>query len=387
MVIVLNALAVDPRRSWKGPWRWYEESMLNCCVDLEEVKRTGITFGTFACLAKCQGLDVDAVYGSDSTYDDFRRAVRRTCAEEEEGEPSSSPSSSPSPSSFLVVSYTRAVVGQTGTGHFSPIGAYDEASDRVLVLDTARFKYGPHWVPLELMFDALLPLDPDTGRSRGYAVLSYDDGCGGERGASAAGNDDDAMISCRPLPLSVLFGSKKAKDYLRREYKHYLGKDAAASTAGGGGDATLESVVSFWTKNRSRNDFVWELVEPQLQPVELADVELVRSIRRLLRGMIAADENASAAIPRDMMLANYPGGGCCEENSHAAGGRALDISPGEVLYVVYLASLSLDVRRDVVNRHGTDDDDDDDATSTARKQILAEAALISFAIETCDADV
>jgi hypothetical protein len=155
----------------------------------------------------------------------------------------------------------------------------------VLVLDTARFKYGPHWVPLELMFDALLPLDPDTpGRSRGYVVLSYDDGCGGEKGASSAGNDDynDAMRSCHPLPLSVLFGSKKAKDYLRREYKHYLGKDAAV-TAGGGKDATLDSVVPFCTKNRSQNNFVWELVEPQLQPVELADVELVRSIRRLLR--------------------------------------------------------------------------------------------------------
>ena len=153
-----------------------------------QVKRTGITFGTFACLAKCQGLDVDAVYGSDSTCDDFRRAVRRTCAEEEEEEPSPSSSPpSPSPSSFLVVSYTRAVVGQTGTGHFSPIGAYDEASDRVLVLDTARFKYGPHWVPLELMFDALLPLDPDTGRSRGYAVLSYDGGCGGGGGRPRPG--------------------------------------------------------------------------------------------------------------------------------------------------------------------------------------------------------
>ena len=200
------------------------------------------------------------------------------------------------------------------------------------------------------------------------------------------------MRSCRPpLPLSVLFGSKKAKDYLRREYKQYLGKEYAAATAGGGGkDPTLlQSVVSFWTKNRTRNDFVWELVEPQLQPVELADVELVHSVRRLLGRMIAADENASATIPRDMMLtcresARFPGV-CFEGNSHAAGGRALDISPGEVLYVVYLASLPLDVRRDVLNKHAMDDDDD--ATSTARKQILAEAALISFAIETCDADV
>jgi len=142
----------------------------------------------------------------------------------------------------------------------------------VLVLDIARFKYGPHWVPLELMFDALLPLDPDTSKSWGYAVLSYDDGCGGEKGASSAENDDygNAMRSCRPLPLSVLFGIKKDRDYLRREYKHYLGKDAAA-TIGGGKEVTLNSVVSFWTKNRSQNDFVWELVEPQLQlggPVE-----------------------------------------------------------------------------------------------------------------------
>jgi hypothetical protein len=37
LVMTLNALAVDPRVTWKGPWRWYEESMLNCCIDLELV--------------------------------------------------------------------------------------------------------------------------------------------------------------------------------------------------------------------------------------------------------------------------------------------------------------------------------------------------------------
>ena len=43
LVISLNALAVDPRQIWKGSWRWYEESMLNCCIDLEQAKETGIT--------------------------------------------------------------------------------------------------------------------------------------------------------------------------------------------------------------------------------------------------------------------------------------------------------------------------------------------------------
>lgn len=81
LVVILNALAVDPRRTWKGPWRWYEERHLNCCVDLEEVKKTGITFGTFACLARCQGLTVDAHLGSKSSVDDFRKAVKEACVE------------------------------------------------------------------------------------------------------------------------------------------------------------------------------------------------------------------------------------------------------------------------------------------------------------------
>ena len=39
--------------------------------------------------------------------------------------------------------------------------------DLVLILDTARFKYPPHWVPLPLLFEAMAPPDPDTGKPRG----------------------------------------------------------------------------------------------------------------------------------------------------------------------------------------------------------------------------
>jgi Phytochelatin synthase len=49
LVIALNALAVDPRQIWKGSWRWYEESMLNCCIDLEQAKQTGITMSVRSC--------------------------------------------------------------------------------------------------------------------------------------------------------------------------------------------------------------------------------------------------------------------------------------------------------------------------------------------------
>ena len=49
------------------------------------------------------------------------------------------------------------------------------ARDLVLVLDVARFKYAPYWVPLERLFDAMSRVDRETQRSRGFVVLSRRD--------------------------------------------------------------------------------------------------------------------------------------------------------------------------------------------------------------------
>ncbi|KAF8663313.1 hypothetical protein HU200_055926 [Digitaria exilis] len=57
LAVVLNALAIDPGRRWKGPWRWFDESMLDCCEPLDKVKAEGITFGKVACLARCSGAN------------------------------------------------------------------------------------------------------------------------------------------------------------------------------------------------------------------------------------------------------------------------------------------------------------------------------------------
>lgn len=40
--MVLNSLAIDPKRAWKGPWRWFHEQMLDCCQPLSQVLQTGI---------------------------------------------------------------------------------------------------------------------------------------------------------------------------------------------------------------------------------------------------------------------------------------------------------------------------------------------------------
>ena len=54
-------VAVDPGRVWKGPWRWYHENMLDCCVPLSKIETQGITLEQFNCLAACNGLNVQTV--------------------------------------------------------------------------------------------------------------------------------------------------------------------------------------------------------------------------------------------------------------------------------------------------------------------------------------
>ena len=60
---------------------------------------------------------------------------------------------------------------QTGTGHFSPIGGYHAGEDMALILDVARFKYPPHWVPVELLWAAMNTTDDSTGLLRGSLLL------------------------------------------------------------------------------------------------------------------------------------------------------------------------------------------------------------------------
>ena len=55
----------------------------------------------------------------------------------------------------MIVSYSRRTFLQTGDGHFSPIGGYHAGRDLVLILDVARFKYPPHWVPLSMLYEAM----------------------------------------------------------------------------------------------------------------------------------------------------------------------------------------------------------------------------------------
>ena len=70
---------------------------------------------------------------------------------------------------FVAVNYHRPTLGQEGTGHISPLAAYDAGTDRLLVLDVSRHRYPPVWVRAADLFAAM---DTDAGpHSRGFVTV------------------------------------------------------------------------------------------------------------------------------------------------------------------------------------------------------------------------
>lgn len=180
LAMVLNALSYDPKRNWKGSWRWVSEEMLQCETmqvcghSLDKIRVDGMSFGEFESLAQCHDVPIKsyrvlspirdtatttAIEEVVTTVEHFREHVIAT-------------STSDRADSFIVVNFSRKVLGQTGDGHFSPIGGYHAEKDLVLVMDVARFKYPPFWVPLTELWNAMTIHDAKSNQTRGFFILS-----------------------------------------------------------------------------------------------------------------------------------------------------------------------------------------------------------------------
>ena len=70
---------------------------------------------------------------------------------------------------YVIVNYRREAVGQLKGAHISPLGAYDAASDSVLVMDVNPSSAGWVWVPLDRLVAGMRTFD--TVENRGYLVV------------------------------------------------------------------------------------------------------------------------------------------------------------------------------------------------------------------------
>ncbi len=70
---------------------------------------------------------------------------------------------------FVLINYKSNMVGQMSSGHISPLGAYDEQSDSVLVLDVAAYQNPWIWIPVHDLYASMHTKDGDN--YRGYLVV------------------------------------------------------------------------------------------------------------------------------------------------------------------------------------------------------------------------
>ena len=220
--------------------------MLECCRPLEQVRKDGISFDELACLARCNSLNVvtkrplyrheyekdtqvepriveqtpprkvsyldesnsaslssnnakhscpsnmENTFKQDKLHtfhpydnyfslDEFRSDVLNSCSR----------SNGP----VLVVSYSRKEFLQTGAGHFSPIGGYHMKDDKVLILDTARFKYPPHWIDLEMLYHSMCRLDLEKNLTRGWMLLDVANGIQNEPTSNGGCDPSEEKLS------------------------------------------------------------------------------------------------------------------------------------------------------------------------------------------------
>lgn len=209
LTMCLNALKVDPKRVWKGVWRWWDEEMLKCaperqkahcqCTPFDLAKEKGVTLEELLSYGKCNDLHLTGFFASDKDcsidnhldmdtkgLDHFREILRRTQLD--------SPvvgGDAKGKQELLVVAFSRLALGQTGDGHFSPIGGYSPSKDMVLVMDVARFKYPSYFVSVPELWRAMTHVDVETLKPRGYVLVS--DRRIGDR--SVEHDDSDAEIA------------------------------------------------------------------------------------------------------------------------------------------------------------------------------------------------
>ncbi|KAF9428275.1 hypothetical protein BGZ94_002906 [Podila epigama] len=227
LAMVLNSLEVDPQRQWKGAWRWYSDELLECCAPAEQVKAKGITFNQFACLSKCH-CDVQVRRANQVSLEQFKRDLEMVCSRDD---------------IHMVVSFSRKALGQTGDGHFSPIGGYVPEAGMVLVLDTARFKYPSYFVSVEKLWKSLFPIDVETGASRGYFLLSA--------------NPNQPAISLCKIPKSPLGpdlgkNSKRPQAGTLQAAVQDLGKQGANGTGAPTSQEILHAPSSLTGKDQSK---------------------------------------------------------------------------------------------------------------------------------------
>lgn len=117
----------------------------------------GVTLDQLTESLKLQGVNAKAYpakANNKESIEQFRAHVKAVTA---------------NPTQYMIAHYTLGVYLEDEGGHFSPVAAYDEASDSVLILDTWAAANSWIWIKLEDLYRSMNTLDGKT--YRGYILI------------------------------------------------------------------------------------------------------------------------------------------------------------------------------------------------------------------------
>lgn len=161
---ILNSLPEVPRppATQYKPYAYFtQDSLFNSVTNqvkpYDVVAHNGLTLAEATKFIDAHGVAQHLYYGTDLSLDQLRTLIKTTLLDQH---------------SRVIADFDRRVLGQEGSGHYSPVVAYDSTSDSILIADVAKFKYPPFWVSLPVFLASMQTIDPDSGKSRGLIVVS-----------------------------------------------------------------------------------------------------------------------------------------------------------------------------------------------------------------------
>ncbi|MTJ11224.1 glutathione gamma-glutamylcysteinyltransferase [Anabaena sp. UHCC 0187] len=164
IVMVLNSLKIPaPEAPQYKPFRvftqdnFFSNEKTRNIVSPEVVSRQGMTLDELGGLLGSYDVKAKVYHAGDTNLEEFRKLAAENLKQ---------------PGNFVIINYLRKEIGQEKGGHISPLAAYNELTDRFLIMDVSRYKYPPVWVKAVDLWKAMNTVDSTAGKTRGFVFVS-----------------------------------------------------------------------------------------------------------------------------------------------------------------------------------------------------------------------